>query len=426
MNKKIIVIAYQFSPYRGSEYSVAWNYVNSMSQDNHLTVIYGVNGKYMGDFDDTEEYYKLLKYPQNVTLIPLAPSRFANLLNYPNRHKIWGWAHYLAYHVWHRQLYHLVKGLLTKDHYDLVHFLGPIGYREPGYLWKLDIPYMWGPTSGFYNMPDVCISLLPRKAAFKYRMRNLINCCQRRSARVRKAIRRADVLLAATSLNQQLIEALYRRKVDYLPENGIFAAEINENVLATRDFNCDCLEFFWCGKLNGAKNLQTVLHALALLREKIHFKLHVVGSGPLENQFKALASELKLDDRIEWHGQIERREVLQLWQKAHIQLLSSLFEGNPTVVLEAMCNGVPTICFDTCGMHDTVSDQAGIMVPLTDFERMPQDFAAAIERLASDRELLKKLSYQTLQRAHNYSFDERHKFFNRQYDLAIANYSGRK
>lgn len=61
----------------------------------------------MGDFDNAEDYYKLLKYPQNVTLISLAPSPFARFLNLPNRLGIWGWSHYLAYNIWHRQLYHL-------------------------------------------------------------------------------------------------------------------------------------------------------------------------------------------------------------------------------------------------------------------------------------------------------------------------------
>ena len=46
--KHILVLAYMLSPYKGSEFSVAWNYVTEMSKDNNLTVLYGISGKHMG------------------------------------------------------------------------------------------------------------------------------------------------------------------------------------------------------------------------------------------------------------------------------------------------------------------------------------------------------------------------------------------
>ena len=55
-NKKILVLAYAISPTRGSEYSVAWNYVQEMSKDNKLTVLYGASGDYMGDCEEMENY----------------------------------------------------------------------------------------------------------------------------------------------------------------------------------------------------------------------------------------------------------------------------------------------------------------------------------------------------------------------------------
>ncbi len=38
--KKILVLAYMLSPYKGSEYSVAWNYVSYMSKQNDLVVLF--------------------------------------------------------------------------------------------------------------------------------------------------------------------------------------------------------------------------------------------------------------------------------------------------------------------------------------------------------------------------------------------------
>ena len=83
-NKKILVLAYAISPTRGSEYSVAWNYVQEMSKDNKLTVLYGASGDYMGDCEEMENYVNQHPNPQ-ITFIPVYPNKLANLLNWPNR-----------------------------------------------------------------------------------------------------------------------------------------------------------------------------------------------------------------------------------------------------------------------------------------------------------------------------------------------------
>ena len=56
--KNILVLAYQLSPTKGSEYSLAWNYVTRMSKYNRLTVLYGVSGTRLGDCDEMEEFAK--------------------------------------------------------------------------------------------------------------------------------------------------------------------------------------------------------------------------------------------------------------------------------------------------------------------------------------------------------------------------------
>lgn len=64
----ILVLAYQASPTKGSEYSVAWNYVTRMSKYHQLTVFYGVSRKHLGDCYEMEEFAKT-KGLQNVIFV---------------------------------------------------------------------------------------------------------------------------------------------------------------------------------------------------------------------------------------------------------------------------------------------------------------------------------------------------------------------
>lgn len=51
-------MAYAISPFRGSEYAVAWNYVTYMSKENDLTVLYGMSDNHMGETHTLDKFLK--------------------------------------------------------------------------------------------------------------------------------------------------------------------------------------------------------------------------------------------------------------------------------------------------------------------------------------------------------------------------------
>ena len=89
-SRNILVLAYAISPTRGSEYSVAWNYVTHMSKYCHLTVLYGTSGEHMGDCEEMEKFVAKggLK---NVDFMFVKPDGKTNLLNWCNRHGFLGY-----------------------------------------------------------------------------------------------------------------------------------------------------------------------------------------------------------------------------------------------------------------------------------------------------------------------------------------------
>ena len=120
---------------------------------------------------------------------------------------------------------------------------------------------------------------------------------------------------------------------------------------------------------------------------------------------------------------------MDIFSNSHIHVITSCREGNPTVILEALANGVPTITFDHCGMHDTITDECGIKIPVPENGHLPvvvDGFSDAIEKLAKDRELLKKLSFGALKRAEYFLMSERQDFFEKQYRAAVEIFNTKK
>ena len=91
--------------------------------------------------------------------------------------------------------------------------------------------------------------------------------------------------------------------------------------------------------------------------------------------------------------------------KMDVFLLTSVIEGTPHVVLEAIANGLPVVCFDTCGQGDVVDGNSGIKIPLTEPEDSARRFADTLNELEAHPETLRKLSEGCANRLKDLSWD---------------------
>ena len=132
----------------------------------------------------------------------------------------------------------------------------------------------------------------------------------------------------------------------------------------------------WVGRIDPLKDLETLIRALAIVRESVpDARLHLAGPVPDGNESyaadcRAAAAALGVQDAVTWAGPCaSSREAFAVGQVA---ALSSISEGMPYTVLEAMMCGRPTVSTDVGGVAEAVGD-AGLVVPPRD----PSAFAAA-------------------------------------------------
>lgn len=416
--KQILVLAYQCSPYRGSEYSVAWNYIVNMSVDNRLFVLYGTSGDHMGDFRETDEY--LNSFPiSNVSFIKVEPNRIASALNRMNRKGILTYSFYLAYRIWHRQVYEKAKCLLEEQSIDIIHYLTPIGYREPGLLWKLGKPYIWGPVGGSLNYPLYLSKGLPFSKKIKFLFRTVANSLQMRfSIRVAKAIQNTDVFLTATSADSNNFMKYFHAQSMVLPENCITKMNVKESVRYSGTLNVA-----FVGSIDERKNCRLLLDALALVKHKENINLHIVGDGPQKHILGKYSTQLGLDSQVTWYGRIPRSGVLEIYQKIHILAITSLCESNPTTVWEALSFGIPILALDHCGLHDTINDEFGFKIGIgCSYGFVVRKIAECLDSCVENPETIENMSTAALSYAKMQLWESRVNYWNRTYNLAIQNH----
>jgi sugar transferase (PEP-CTERM/EpsH1 system associated) len=136
------------------------------------------------------------------------------------------------------------------------------------------------------------------------------------------------------------------------------------------------------GRLAPEKDYGLLLAALARLQVKTaQAKLVLVGEGPQRSALKAQAEEKGLAERVLFLGR--RSEVPGLLNAADVFALSSLSEGIPMALLEAMACALPVAALAVGGVPEVVEDGLhGILVQ----GRRPEDLAAAITRLSEGRQ----------------------------------------
>lgn len=415
--KKILALAYAVSPYRGSEYNVAWEWVTRMSKHHDLTVLYGMSDAHMGDNETLVEWLKEHELP-HVRFVFVKPNKLANWLNWPNRHDILVYTFYFAFQVWQKCAFRMAKQLVEEEHFDLVHMVGPIGYREPGYLWKLGLPYVWGPIGGASNATVPLMKHLPLGGKLKQAVRTFANTLQLRyGRRVGQALRHTDILLTATTENQRKFKRYRGKDSIYLPENSI-ARELYLDEEKFKDISK--LRLLFVGRIDSGKNLYILLEAMERMKYKDKVCLEVIGGGPEVSTCQQYAEQHGIADLVTWHGQLPREQVLGLYRSAHLHLITSISEGNPTVIWEAMANGVPTLSFDHCGMHDTLRGGAGILLPIApQYEENVNRLARALDAFATTPEMPKELALKTMERAKENTWDERVGILNEVYEKVV-------
>ncbi len=159
------------------------------------------------------------------------------------------------------------------------------------------------------------------------------------------------------------------------------------------------------GRLGPEKRIDVLLEAIAILAKKNlpepqkGFKLALVGDGMSRIELGEMAAHLGIEDRLYFAGEQPHAIIGDWYSAADMFTFSSPNETQGLVIVEAMLAGLPIITADEGGPREiVVQNQTGIRVKLT-----PEAFAAAIEKLLTDRKLAQKLGENAKKRADIYS-----------------------
>lgn len=417
---KVLINAYTCCPNMGSEQGMGWNFITYLAKHCELYVI--SEGEYK---EQCEKASKGLPIHWYWNPVPQS-----------TREKCWNqgnWSFYPLYKKWQEKTAEIAREICREEKIDVLHQLNMIGFREPGCLAKVSqesgIPLVWGPIGGLKKFPMAYASGMKMKA-FNWLKNTITEWQIRHDKRVVETLHQAKVLVSSIPDSYNAIKKYHGLESVIIPETGCFTNytlrydndKCSNKILQPSTLHPQPLTLMWVGKFDFRKRLDIALKAVATAGNP-NILLKVFGTGN-EKQIadaKQLTASLGVEGWVQFMGSQPNDVVKAEMRKSDAFLFTSVNEDTSTVVLEAVSNQLPVICFDCCGMAAVIDEKVGVKVTLTNPNHSIKDIAKVLVDLYKHPEKLAIMSHNCIARAQELSWENKAKEMVRLYEKAIEN-----
>ena len=172
--------------------------------------------------------------------------------------------------------------------------------------------------------------------------------------------------------------------------NGIDANGFNRRVRGVDtvvarnrwEIDIDDTVFLNVSRYVPAKAQQDIIRAMATIRHcdpDVH--LFLVGGGRLEGSLRQTVVQLGLEDQVTITGRVSDQSIREFYAIADVFVTSSVHEGLPTTILEAMASELPVVATDIPGVRELITDDSGILVQ----PRSPPDLAEGMTKMQTKK-----------------------------------------
>jgi len=197
----------------------------------------------------------------------------------------------------------------------------------------------------------------------------------------------------STCINLRGAPLAHRKRIVCVYNGVSTVPEVAEALPAKSGFT-----LVFIGRLAAVKDLATMLRALAIAVQRIpELNLWIIGDGPERHHLEELAGQLGLAENVRFWGQ--KMDTARFFRAADLFIMSSVSEGVPMSLLQAMSIGLPAVLTDVGGMGEVLRlSGSGLLSAVGDAAAM----AEAIVQLAGAPALRIRLAERGLDAYHRY------------------------
>ena len=141
----------------------------------------------------------------------------------------------------------------------------------------------------------------------------------------------------------------------------------------------DKIDLITVARFHRQKGLDRLIKAYSKLKD--HYTLTIIGDGELRNELYTLAKELNCFEDIKWLG-IQGNPYPYV-RESDLFVMSSLYEGYPTMTVEALISDTPVLTTEVAGVREQIHEDEGWIV-----ENSEEGLYGKLNELKDSKDLL--------------------------------------
>lgn len=391
--KKILLSAFACDPTEGSEPSYGWNWAVGLAERGFEVHCLTREASRAGI--STVQLPRNLKF--TYVRLPFGLERLYSTSQLTQ---------YLYYIIWQWRAYKTAVTLHNAKKFDMVHHITFGSLQMGSFMYRLDIPLVFGPAGGGQIAPIAFKEYFGEAWSAEERRNRASRLLLRFNPACKTMLKKASVVLAANEETLHVAESNGAKKVSLALDVGLPDRFFPEDS-SRRVRQNGRLKLLWVGRLMPRKGVMLLLEVMKELKDYPGITLTVVGDGVMKDVLLDGIGNFSLERTVSWEGWVPFAEVRKYYSDHDVFLFTSLRESGGLQLVEAMAFGMPAVALDLHGPGLIVDSDRGIKcecrTPAVAIERLK----AAILELYENPTLVKNLSVGASKFAESQAWDKR-------------------
>jgi glycosyltransferase involved in cell wall biosynthesis len=172
---------------------------------------------------------------------------------------------------------------------------------------------------------------------------------------IQEKVKNLDKIIALHEVQKKEIQKIYNVEPHKIIPLGIGFDNKVFHPLETKKNN-EIIDIIFTGKISHAKGVQYLIEAFSSLKTDKQIRLNLIGMGHGKEYKNILSQSKNRKNEIKFWGMVEQSKLKEIYNKGHIFILPSLYEGLPLVLVEALACGLRVITSNLPGIKPWFGD----------------------------------------------------------------------
>ncbi|MEO5682375.1 MAG: glycosyltransferase family 4 protein [Chitinophagaceae bacterium] len=298
---------------------------------------------------------------------------------------------YLYYLLWQWLSYRRAKKLHRTQQFSLAHHVTWGSLQMGSFLYKLNIPFIFGPVGGGQKAPEKFKKYFLNHWATEEKREKISDFMGKYSPACKKMLGKADVVIVTNNETLEMARSIGAKKISFcldfaLPES-FFPA-----VFTPKQPEPNRLQLLWVGRFLPRKGILLILDVMMELKDYSGITLTVVGDGEMRSAFLDTITKYSLEQTVDWKGSVPFVEVKKFYATHDVFFFTSLRDSSPAQLVEAMAYGMPVVTLNLHGQAMNINDQTGIRCACDTPEMAISELKKAILFLYNNQQTVTSMS----------------------------------